>query len=288
MANKPDFIIIGAMKCATSSIHTQLAQQPGIFMSTPKEPNFFSDDNEYARGIAWYEALFADAKPGDLCGESSTHYTKLPHYPDCLARMKAYLPAVKLIYVMRHPVDRLVSHYIHQWSQNEMTCDIDQAVDSSDELIAYSSYAKQLQPYIDAYGKASILPVFFEAVKARPAQELQRIASFIGYDGTVTWVDELAQQNASNERIKRFPGYELLVDSPVMTQMRRLLIPKFIRERIKKNLTMQNRPVLSTDTIERLTEHFDSDLAIVGAWLGLELNCGNFTQTVLNTTPVWR
>lgn len=116
MATKPDFIIIGAMKCATSSLHTQLAQQPGIFMTTPKEPNFFSDDGQFALGLSWYKNLFSDAQSGDICGESSTHYSKLPDYPQCIQRMSFYLPTVKLIYVMRHPIDRLVSHYIHQLS----------------------------------------------------------------------------------------------------------------------------------------------------------------------------
>ncbi len=50
----------------------------------------------------------------DLCGESSTHYTKLPDYPETVSRMKALLPSVKLIYVMRHPIERLISHYVHQ------------------------------------------------------------------------------------------------------------------------------------------------------------------------------
>ena len=112
---KPDFILIGAMKSATSTLHAQLAQQPGIFMSTPKEPNYFSDDQQYALGEDWYDNLFAAAKPGELCGESSTHYTKLPDYPHTIERMKKRLAAPRLVYVMRHPVDRLVSHYIHQW-----------------------------------------------------------------------------------------------------------------------------------------------------------------------------
>ena len=288
MANKPDFIIIGAMKCATSSIHTQLAQQPGMFMSTPKEPNFFSDDDQYARGLSWYTSLFAAANADNICGESSTHYTKLPDYPQCIARMKAYLPQLKLVYVMRHPIDRLVSHYIHQWSQNSVTCNINQAVDQYEEFIAYSCYAKQLQPYIEAYGKANILPVFFEAVKARPEQELQRIATFIGYDRPVTWLPEKAQQNASNERIKKFWGYDLLVDSPLMTMLRRVLIPQFIRDRIKKNLTMQDRPELDEAHIQQLTSVFDQDLATLGAWLDLDLNCANFSKVALTEAVNWR
>ncbi len=58
----PDFLIVGAMKCGTSTLAAQLGAQPGLFMTTPKEPNFFSDDDVYARGMAWYRALF-DAAP---------------------------------------------------------------------------------------------------------------------------------------------------------------------------------------------------------------------------------
>ncbi len=287
MAKKPDFIIIGAMKCATSSLHTQLAQQPGIFMSTPKEPNFFSDDEQYALGLEWYEALFKDAKDGDLCGESSTHYTKLPDYPDCVRRLSSHLPELKLIYVMRHPIDRLVSHYIHQWSQNVFECGINEAIDRHQELIAYSCYARQLIPYVKVYGKANILPVFFEAVRANPQRELEKIARFIGYESTVIWREELALQNASNERIRRFPGYELLIDSGVMTFLRRHLIPQFIRDRIKKNLTMQERPELDQPHKDRLTGIFNNDLKILGEWLDIELNCDNFVSAALSNPSIW-
>src|SRR3954469_22213852 len=105
MANRlPDFIVIGAMKCATTTLHEQLARQPGVFMSRPKELNFFSDDETYGLGLGWYASVFGRAAPGDLCGESSTHYTKLPVYPRAVERMSRALPGVKLIYVMRDPV----------------------------------------------------------------------------------------------------------------------------------------------------------------------------------------
>lgn len=288
MATKPDFIIIGAMKCATSSLHTQLAQQPGIFMTTPKEPNFFSDDQQYARGISWYQSLFEGAYLDDLCGESSTHYTKSPDYPQCIQRMSSYLPTVKLIYVMRHPIDRLVSHYIHQWSQGVFTCEINQSVDQFEELVAYSCYARQLEPYINVYGKENILPVFFEAVKSHPQRELEKIARFIGYTQPVTWHEGLSLQNVSNERIKRFFGYGLLVEPKIMTLLRRNLIPQFIRDRIKKNLTMKYRPVLDGMHVKQLTAIFDADLKTLGSWLGIEINCDNFATIALSESLVWK
>src|SRR5690606_4205334 len=158
--------IIGAMKSATSTLHEQLALQPGIFMSTPKEPNFFSDDAQFAKGLGWYTGLFAEAEPNALCGESSTHYTKLPTHPHTVERLAAAVPGARFIYVMRHPIDRLVSHYIHGWTMREISEPIDEAIDRHPELIAYGCYAKQLTPYFERFGRDRVLPMFFDRVHA--------------------------------------------------------------------------------------------------------------------------
>jgi hypothetical protein len=273
---KPNFIVIGAMKSATSSLHVQLESQPGVFMSEPKEPNFFSDDDQYRRGVDSYLSLFANAREGDLCGESSTHYTKLPDYPETIPRMKALLPDVKLVYVMRHPIDRLVSHYIHQWTQNVIRCDINDALDRYPELINYSRYSYQLEPYFEAYGKRSVLPVFFGAVKQHPQTELERIARFIGYRGTVSWKDDLGAQNVSTERIRRFRGYRLIVDSPPLVFLRRCLVPQSLRDMVKARLRMKQRPALEDSNVARLESIFDKDLEVLSKWLNVQLDCNNF------------
>src|SRR5215831_9979567 len=124
----PDFLVIGAMKCATTTLHEQLARQPGIFMSRPKEPNFFSDDEILARGWGWYASLFWPAGEADLRGESSTHYTKLPTYPRTVERMARHLPRLKLVYVMRHPIDRLISQYVHELTAGRIALGLAEAV----------------------------------------------------------------------------------------------------------------------------------------------------------------
>jgi sulfotransferase family protein len=275
---KPDFIIIGAMKSATSTLHTQLSLQPSIFMSTPKEPNYFSDDEQYALGDKWYESLFSNAEKDDLCGESSTHYTKLPDHPHTIERMKQCLDNPKLIYVMRHPIDRLISHYIHQWTQNVIKCDINQAIERYDELTAYSCYAMQLEPYFEQFGKENVLPIFTEAIKDSPQEQLQKIANFIGYKGAVSWHGETEPQNVSRERIRAFPGYDFLVKSKVMTQLRRCLVPPIIRNKIKNNLSMQHRPEISEHQLKYLTTIFDQELSKLSAWLGTEITCDNFIE----------
>src|SRR5262245_52999483 len=137
MIHRPDFIVIGAMKSATTTLHEQLARQPGIFMSHPKEPNFFSDDAIYARSWGWYGELFRRAGPADLRGESSTHYTKLPTYPRTIDRVKRDLPRLKLIYVMRHPIDRLISQYVHEVTAGRISAGLREALDCHPELIDY-------------------------------------------------------------------------------------------------------------------------------------------------------
>ncbi|OQK17036.1 sulfotransferase [Methyloprofundus sedimenti] len=279
---KPDFIIIGAMKSATSTLHEQLALQDGIFMTTPKEPNYFSDDEQYARGEAWYEGLFANAEANDLCGESSTHYTKLPDYPLTIERMAKRLKKVKLIYVLRHPVDRLISHYIHQWSQNVIKCDINEAIDQYEELTAYSCYARQLQPYIEQFGRENILLLFNESIRKNQQKELEKAAEFIGYKEKVVWQEDLAAQNVSNERIRAFPGYSWIVESEIMTFLRRVLIPKWLRNKIKSEMTLKERPVIDPVHLAQNTTIFDQDLARLGHALNVELSCETYKTIVIN------
>lgn len=284
---KPDFIIIGAMKSATSTLHAQLATQPGIFMSTPKEPNYFSDDAIYSKGEQWYHALFDEAHADDLCGESSTHYTKLPDYALTVERMAQQLKNPKFIYVMRHPIDRLVSHYIHQWSQNVITCDINEAIDRHEELISYSCYTKQLEPYFEQFGQNNILPVFNEAIRESAQYQLERIANFIGYQGKVVWQYESGTQNVSKDRLRTFKGYHWLVESKFMTSLRRTLVPQVVRDKVKHRLTMQERPEIDSAHLSKLTHLFDQDLERLGHYLGIKLSCDNFIHKVQKTDCSW-
>jgi hypothetical protein len=255
----PDFVIIGAMKCGTSTLHAQLSAQPQFFMSEPKEPNFFSNDEIYAKGEAWYRSLFAKAPEGAIKGESSTHYTKLPTYPKTVDRLAALIPHAKLIYVTRDPIERLVSQYIHEWTEGRITCGIDVAIDKHPELIAFSRYGYQLQPFIERFGRERILHVEFDRMTAEPDETLKRIAGFLGAAGEVRWRDDLEAQNVSSERIRTFPLKSLIVDNPLATKLRRTLVPQGLRDRVKTNLQMRKRPQLSDENVRKLKAIFDED-----------------------------
>ncbi len=269
----PDFIIIGAMKCGTTTLQAQLVAQPGVFMTTPKEPNFFSNDEIYAKGLDWYEGLYSEASPGDLLGEASTHYTKLPTYPETLPRLTACVDQLKVIYLIRNPIIRAVSHYIHEWTMGEMSGEIDQAFRDHPELIAYSRYGMQIAPWFEAFGADNILIASLEEMNRTPQAVLDRVGQFLGLDQTLVWHDDAAAMNVSAERIRRFPLHELIIDNPVATRLRRLLVPQALRDRIKQSRQMQKRPELSPALKATLEEVFTEDYArLTAQFPGVDLS----------------
>lgn len=289
MIHRPDFIVIGAMKSATTTLHEQLARQSGIFMCQPKEPNFFSDDEVYRRGWGWYESLFRAAAPSDLRGESSTHYTKLPTYPRTVERMRRDLPRLRLIYVIRHPVDRLVSQYVHEVTVGRISVSLGEAVERHPVLMDYGRYSMQLQPYLDAYGPGLVLPVFFPRLVGHSQAELERIGRFLGCEVPVGWDAALEPQNQGRARLRPSPVREVLVQAPVLTSIRQRVMPRRLSESLKGFWRARIEPPRLTPSLEaRLREVFDADLAELGAWLGIpRLDCENFHQATADRTFDW-
>lgn len=263
---RPDYIVIGAMKCGTSTLAAQLGAQPGIFMTDPKEPNYFSDDDVFAKGPGWYSSLFDGAGASDLKGEASTHYTKRPELPHTLERMTKAVPQVRLVYMIRNPMARLVSHYIHEWSQGVLSVPLEQALQTHGPLVDYGRYGWQVAPFIEAYGSDAVLLTSLERLKSDQDGELARIAAHIGHAAPVHWVEEMAAENVSSERVRRLPLHGLIVDNPVATALRRVLVPKAIRTRIREARQMKSRPQLPAAEVPGLEARFAEDREILAGF----------------------
>ena len=111
----PNLIIIGAMKCGTSALHQYLDQHPDIAMSKEKELDFFIEDRNWRKGLDWYRSMFPDS--GVVRGEASPDYTHYPAIPGVPERMHTVVPGAKLIYMVRDPVERMLSQYMHnRWT----------------------------------------------------------------------------------------------------------------------------------------------------------------------------
>src|SRR4051812_14286994 len=117
----PNLIIIGAQKCGTTSLHKYLHCHPEVEMSKPKELDFFAEKSTkstWFKGSEWYKSCFpqSDAK---IYGESSPSYTGYPIFKNVPARMHGLIPDAKLIYLVRDPIQRVVSAYIQQRSTGD-------------------------------------------------------------------------------------------------------------------------------------------------------------------------
>jgi len=111
---QPDFFIIGAPKCGTTSLYAYLKRHPDIYLPAIKEPHYFYTGSRQFRAIKdldSYLALFADAKPGQICGEASSCYILSP---DSLVDILQFNPRAKIIAMVRNPIDMILSYYDHK------------------------------------------------------------------------------------------------------------------------------------------------------------------------------
>ncbi len=180
----PDFVVIGAMKSGTTSLHYYLSLHPDIVMSNEKEPTFFTREGQWENGVDWYASQF-DGE-ATLVGEASPDYTKFPRHAGVPARMHSVLPDAKLVYVVRDPIERLISHYVDAYSFGRVHRPLNDALDDDEgrHYVACSKYFFQIEQYLPFYDPERILVVQTEALAARRAETLSRIFSFLGADPT--------------------------------------------------------------------------------------------------------
>ena len=180
----PDFVVIGAMKSGTTSLHYYLSLHPDIVMSNKKEPTFFTREGQWENGVDWYASQF-DGE-ATLVGEASPDYTKFPRHAGVPARMHSVLPDAKLVYVVRDPIERLISHYVDAYSFGRVHRPLNDALDDDEgrHYVACSKYFFQIEQYLPFYDPGRILVVQTEALAARRAETLSRIFSFLGADPT--------------------------------------------------------------------------------------------------------
>jgi Sulfotransferase domain len=186
---KPNFLVIGAMKCATARLCDVFAPHPQMFVCTPKEPEFFCDDAVFARGWGWYESLFAGARGKIAVGEGSTSYTKQMRFPHAAERIAKYLPEAKLIYIARHPLKRIESHWLLRTAAGLDASPFPEALRKWPHIVDTSLYWKQISRYRDFYPDENLLLLFFEDFVSNPHDIIKRAYRFLGVNPELATAD---------------------------------------------------------------------------------------------------
>jgi hypothetical protein len=180
----PNLIVIGAMKCGTTSLHHYLDLHPEISMSRPKELNFFLANvswGTWSRGLEWYARHFSIEAP--VRGESSINYTNVPLSSGTAERMHRVIPGAKLIYMVRDPLERAVSHYIHARAAGREPRPISEALgDLESRYVKRSLYYLQIEEYLRYYPPSRIHVEPQESLMNRRAETMSRIFAFLDVD----------------------------------------------------------------------------------------------------------
>lgn len=214
----PNFIILGAMKSGTTTLYNSLKQHPDIFMSNIKEPGLFLDSHQkidYPSSASFnadmrnhlinYQVrafMFQGYNNEKMVGEASTAYTKFPfHGTDIPKRMHSYSSDMKFIYILRNPVDRIISQYLHVLEYYPAE-DVKQGGNyvlqkNYDAFLNLSLYYFQLSNFLKYFSKQNFKIIIFEEFISNPSQTLKTIYDFLGVDSSVDFDLPLKIHNQS-------------------------------------------------------------------------------------------
>jgi hypothetical protein len=271
----PNLLVIGAMKAGTDSLWEYLRAHPQVFMSKPKELDFFVKELNWDRGLDWYASHFQAAGDARVIGEASTSYSKWPVHEGVPARVASLLPDAYLVYLVRHPIDRIRSQYLHQRLLGLEQRPIDEAVLTDPSYLNLSRYNLQLQQYLDYFEASNILLLVSEELKQKRRSAMTRLAHFLKIDDS--WQELVVAQefhSTADNRVLRsvfnfthmLPGYKAVA--------RR--VPVVVKEKtfaLRTRGIDPSRFVLSDEVRRRLMQEIHDDVRELRSYLGDQFDC---------------
>lgn len=286
-ASLPDFLIIGAGKSGTTSLDKYLNQHPQIFIPKTKEPNFFGyertsiedlpdeDKKHYQRSVTTlqaYLALFAEARPDQVKGETSNTYM---YHLDAPERIQHYIPGVKLIAVLRQPAGRLYSRYLHLARENRVpTRAFTDCFDRStiwwqrNDLVKEGFYYEYLSRYYSRFPAENIRVYLYEDFQSNPAAVLKDIFEFVGVDSQ--FKPDLSIRYNESGIVKNKVLNAVIGQGGLLSRSIQVLFPPSAYEKMKKNLSLKKKitnlrgknlaqPKLDNAVRQRITEEIYGD-----------------------------
>jgi hypothetical protein len=180
---KVSFMIVGAQKCGTSTLSEMLRMHPALVRCDRKEPDFFSGCADWRAELPRYEQMFR-RRPGALYYEASPSYTFYPHRKlELWNDLYDYNPALKIIYLVRDPIERLTSSYMHSYERGYTDLSFERTIIERAMLLDITRYATQITPFIERFGRDRVRIIFFDDLVRNPNGVVRELAAFLGIDG---------------------------------------------------------------------------------------------------------
>lgn len=271
----PNFIIVGAPKAGTTSLYHYLTEHPQVFMSDPKEVNFFSRkeieaqglfyDDFKARNLNEYEELFASVTDEKAVGEASVSYL---FYPEVPAKIKETLPNVKIIILLRDPVDRGFSHYLMDYKLGLVDIPFKEIIYKTNkhknqnlyyqQYVELGLYYEQVKRYLDIFGHEKVRIYFQEDLRSDSKKTILDLYEFLG-------IDKSFMPNIEREHnVFAMPKNKLIRTFYAFYPLRSLLsaiIPKALKEKIESIIfERKQKPKLEQDAKAYLWDFYRDNI----------------------------
>jgi len=288
----PNFFIVGAMKCGTTSLNEYLKHHPEIFMSEIKEPHYFSKSIEYDSIFLGehlisekeeYLHLFENVKDEKIVGEASTTYLPDPEAPKLIHQI---VPNARILISVRDPVERALSHYspliqsqhkigtFHEQIQDEFKHLKDNDI-SKLGLLKCGLYFEGIKRYLDIFEKNHVKIIIFEELVKNTQGILEEILRFLGVTSTI---HNFKPQVHNPYRISRGPISKSILWNNILSNLAR----KFLSESTRKSLSTQilqkksSKPEMEVKDRNFLIDFYQNDVQKLQDLLGKKLPWPNF------------
>jgi hypothetical protein len=275
----PNLIIIGAQKCGTTALHHYLQLHPEVFMSEIKELEFFIENSfksTWYKGIDWYKSRFpqSDAK---IYGESSPSYTAYPILKNVPTHMHSIIPDAKLIYMVRDPIQRVISSYIQQTSMGSYRKPFSQLVNyprQNEFMLICSKYYMQLSQYLPYYPRERILIINQEDLHVNRRETLRQVFNFLEVDPDFNSPDFETRHNESLAKTRARTRIGHRLHRIYLKVAIRLDVDKEYRHRVSRWINSFfskpfEMPVLTEDLHRKLVGYFQEDVDCFREFTGL-------------------
>jgi hypothetical protein len=202
---QPKVFLLGAQKAGTTQLASYLEQHPDICLATPKEPDYFTQ--HWNKGLVWYGNVFADHTKCLIDASTSYSCATLPKYfakdvgaksaySGIAERIYETSPDAKFIYIMRNPVKRAYSAYLHQVRAGLEPRPFNQAIQGSTYYLRTGHYAGQIELYLSHFSFEQFKFVFFEDFIAQPERVVKDCFDFIGVDSSIVLSSKVSRNES--------------------------------------------------------------------------------------------
>lgn len=277
----PDAVCIGSSKCGTTSLHYYLHSHPEIGVPRSKEVHFFLDPGNWHRGEAWYRRQFPDRRVRvESFGGGYSHY---PVQQGVAQRMHQVLPHGKFIYMVRDPIERMISRYMHNVAEC-LDFDPPEIAFSGDpatnRYISESLYFMQLEQYLPFFDRDRFLVIDDRAFREQRKETLRTVFRFLGVDEAFTSpAFDVIRHPTAGKRQKNAFGTALhqkfgrhflkgLSQVPLPMPAQRMLMHRADQALYWLFSKPMERPVLDSDLYRRLADVFRPDVEKLEAFTG--------------------